>query len=250
MFLKIVACEVFFREICYCASRSPNHFDFDFLSQGYHDNPTIGIQRIQEQLDAVEEGRFDAILIGYGLCNNMLNGLRAPAHTPMIIPRAHDCITFFLGSQDRYKEHFLGHPGSYYFTTGWIEHRARGGERLERKQGAGLGMQLEYEAMVEKYGEENAKYLFEVMDGWSSKYERGVYIDFDFSHHLPHRDKACEQCESRGWQYQEVAGDLSLFQRWLDGDWPAEDFLHVPAGRVVLPSFDDGVIHIAPVPQD
>ena len=249
MLLKIVACELFFREICYCASRSTNHFDFDFLSQGYHDNPIIGRERIQEHLDAIEAGRFDAILVGYGLCSNMLNGLRAPDHTPMVIPRAHDCITFFLGSQARYNHFFLQHPGSYYFTTGWIEHRERGGERPERKQGAGLGMQMEYDALVEKYSEDNAEYLLEVMDGWSSSYERGVYIDFDFSHHLPHREHACAQCANRGWKYQEVDGDLSLFQRWLDGDWPDGDFLHVPPGRQVRPSYDDGVIRIAPAPQ-
>lgn len=249
MFFKVIACEVSFREICHCAARSPNQFDLEFLSQGYHDNPLVGIERIQERIDAVEPGRFDAILVGYGLCNNMLNGLRAPGHTPMAIPRAHDCITFFLGSQQRYSEHFLGHPGSYYFTTGWIEHRIRGGERPERQQGAGLGMQLEYESLVEKFGEDNARYLFSVMDSWSSHYERGVFIDFDFSHDLPHRAKACETCDKRGWKYEELPGDLTLFQRWLDGDWRPQDFLAVPAGATVRPSYDDGVIQIEPAPE-
>lgn len=247
MFLKVIACEVACREICHCTASSPNHFDLEFLSQGFHDNPLIGVQRIQERIDAVEANRFDVILIGYGLCNNMLNGLRAPDHTPMAIPRAHDCITFFLGSQARYKEHFLQHPGSYYFTTGWIEHRERGGERPERKQGAGLGVQMEYETLVAKYGTDNAKYLMSVMDGWSSHYERGVFIDFDFSHHLPHRIQACSSCEQRGWEYEEVPGDLGLFQRWLDGDWQQDDFLVVPPGATVRPSYDDGVIHIEPV---
>jgi hypothetical protein len=247
MFCKVIACEVVFREICHCVARSPNLFELEFLSQGYHDNPVVGIERIQERIDATEEGRFDAVLIGYGLCNNMLNGLRAPAHTSLAIPRAHDCITFFLGSQARYREHFLGNPGTYYFTTGWVEHRQRGGERPERKQGAGLGMQLEYDALVEKYGEENARYLFEVMDGWASHYARGAFIDFDFSHDLPHRQQARATCDARGWEYEEVPGDLTLFQRWLDGDWTDEDFLVVPPGETVRPSWDDGVIHIEPV---
>jgi hypothetical protein len=244
-----VACEVAFREICHCAARSPNQFEFDFLSQGYHDNPLVGIERIQEHLDVADAGRFDAILVGYGLCNNMLNGLRAPEATKLVIPRAHDCITFFLGDKERYREHFLDHPGTYYFTTGWLEHRQRGGERPERKQGAGLGVQMQYETLVEKYGEENARYLLDVMDGWTSHYERGVFIDFEFSHDLPHRETARQLCQERGWNYEEVAGDLSLFQRWLDGDWPAEDYLTVPAGTTVLPSYDDGVIHIEPVPE-
>lgn len=246
MFLKILACEVSFREICHCAARSPNLFEFEFLSQGYHDNPLIGIEKIQERLDA-EARRFDAVLVGYGLCNNMLNGLRAPAETRLIVPRAHDCITFFLGSKRRYDEFFRAHPGTYYFTSGWLEHRERGGERPERKQGAGLGTQMEYDKLVAQYGEENAKYLMEVMDGWTSHYERGVFIDFDFSKDLPCKAQAKRICEERGWAFEEIEGDLSLFQRWLDGPWPEEDFLIVEPGQRIVPSYDDGIIHIDPV---
>ena len=171
MFLKIISCEIFYREICACTARSVNLFDMEFLSQGFHDNPAVGIEHIQQHIDAVEEDRFDGILIGYGLCNTMLNGLQA-GHTPLIVPRAHDCITLFLGSKERYSEYFLAHPGSYYYTTGWLEHRQRGGERPARQQGAGLGEQRTYEEMVEEYGEDNARYLMDMMEqelttGWS-----------------------------------------------------------------------------------
>ena len=248
MFLKVIACEISFREICHCAARSPNQFDFEFLSQGYHDNPLIGIERIQERLDAIggSDG-VDAVLLGYGLCNNMLSGLRAPAAADLVIPRAHDCITFFLGSKETYRDYFLAHPGTYYFTTGWLEHRQRGGERLERMQGAGLGTQMDNQSLVDKYGEENAAYLLEVMGGWTANYERGLFIDFEFSSHLPHREMARALCQERGWQYDEVQGDLTLFQRWLDGDWPDADFLVVPAGQSVQPSYDDNIIQIEPL---
>ena len=88
MFLKVISCEIFFRELCACAARSVNQMDFEFLSQGYHDNPEIGIKRIQERIDAVPAGQFDAVLIGYGLCNTMLNGLQA-RDTRLVMPRAH-----------------------------------------------------------------------------------------------------------------------------------------------------------------
>lgn len=246
MFFKVIACEVAFREICYCAARSPNLFDLDFLSQGYHDNPEVGINRIQERIDAVEPGRFDAIMLGYGLCNHMLTGLVA-RHTRLVIPRAHDCITFFLGSKERYQEFFLSHPGTYYFTAGWLEHRQRGGERPERKQGAGLGVQMAYEALVEKYGEDNARYLLETMGNWTQHYSHGVFIDFEFSTHLPAKARAKALCEERGWEYMEVQGDLSLLQRWFDGPWPEEDFLVVAPGERVTPSYDDRIVQIEPV---
>lgn len=243
MFLKVIACEVAFREICYCSARSPNQIEPEFLSQGYHDNPDVGIQRIQDRIDAVEPNRFDAVLIGYGLCNNMLKGLRA-GNTPLLIPRAHDCITFFLGSKTRYSEHFNASPGTYYYTSGWLEHRERGNERPARRQGAALGGDTSYETFVEKYGEENAKFLMDTLWDWTKHYKRGVFIDFEFSTHLPYKDEARDICDKRGWQFETVMGDLTLLQTWLDGPWPQDAFLTVQPGQTIQPSYDETIIQI------
>jgi len=247
MFLKVIACEVTFRETCYCAARSPNLFDLEFLSQGYHDNPEIGLRRLQDRIDAAGADRFDAVLLGYGLCNNMLSGLQA-RHLPVVIPRAHDCITFFLGSKERYQEIFADQPGTYYYTAGWMEHRQRGGERPERRQGAELGDQKSYAEMVEQYGEENARYLAEFMDSWTHHYTRGMFIDFEFTANLPYKEQTREICRQRGWEYAEREGDLTLLQNWMDGRWSDRDFLVVQPGERVLPSYNGQIIQIAPVP--
>ncbi|MBI4532295.1 MAG: DUF1638 domain-containing protein [Candidatus Latescibacteria bacterium] len=241
MFLKVIACEIAFREICSVAARSKNLVDFDFLSQGYHDNPDIGRTRIQEWIDAVEPGKFDAILLGYGLCNNMLVGIVA-RDLPLIIPRAHDCITFFLGSKERYSEHFFAHPGTYYYTSGWIEHRSRGGERVPKMQNSGLGREFTYQQLVEEYGEENAKYLMEVMGGWRNHYTHGTLIDYDFTKHLNLQSHVCEICRQNGWTYEQLEGDLCLLRRWIDGEWEEEDFLVIPPGQSIVATYDDRII--------
>lgn len=241
MFLKVLACEIAFREICYAAARSTNLVDMDFLSQGYHDNPDIGRARIQERIDSLDPDRFDAILLGYGLCNNMLAGIAARS-LPMIIPRAHDCITFFLGSKEAYTEHFFAHPGTYYYTSGWIEHRARGGERVPKLQNSGLGRDLSYQQLVEEYGEDNASYLLEMMGGWKSHYTHGTLITFDFCRHLNLRDEVRGVCNENGWTFEEIGGDMRLLQQWLDGEWAEEDFLVVGPGQAIQASFGDDVI--------
>jgi hypothetical protein len=53
-------------------------------------------------------------------------------------------------------------------------------------------------------------------------------------------------CAEKGWQFEKMAGDLGLLQRWLDGDWSERDFLTVPAGRRVVATFDDAIIGLAP----
>ncbi|MBI1923077.1 DUF1638 domain-containing protein [Candidatus Poribacteria bacterium] len=243
MFFKVIACEIAHREICYASACSHNLADLEFLTQGYHDNTDIGRNRIQERIDAVPEGKFDAILLGYGLCNMMLEGLTTH-HTPLVIPRAHDCITFFLGNKERYKAEFTTNPGTYYYSSVWLEHRKRGGERVERRQGTGLGEQTHYEAMVEKYGEDNARYLMEFFDQWTNHYKRGALIQFDFTRHLNLKEQVLDICRRRGWTFEELEGDIDLLQRWLDGAWDGEDFLIVRPGEKVVATYNDGIVGV------
>jgi hypothetical protein len=245
MFLKVIACEVAFREICHCAARSVNQFDMEFLSQGYHDNPEIGLQRLQACIDETAPERFEAILLGYGLCNNMLSGLQA-RQLPVVIPRAHDCITFFLGSKERYQRCFAEIPGTYYYTAGWLEYRQRGGERPVRRQGAELGDSKSYEEMVAQYGEDNARYLVEFLGAWTRHYSRGALIDFDFTAHLSCKDQVRSICQQHGWEYAEIPGDLTLLRDWMDGRWNADDFLVVQPGERVRPSYDRQIVQIEP----
>ena len=62
--LKVIACEIAFREICHVAARSPSVVELQFLSQGLHDVPKVGLVELQRAIDAVPAGRYDAILVG------------------------------------------------------------------------------------------------------------------------------------------------------------------------------------------
>jgi len=252
MFLKVLACEIAFREICHCAACSPNIIEPEFLPQGYHDIPKTGLVEIQKRIDAVPAGKFDAILLGYGLCSNIITGLTT-AHTPLVIPRAHDCITFFLGSKERYRAFFNAHPGTYYYTSGWLECVRRRGEASLQQGTTFMPSNVQaaadatYRQWVEKYGEEQANYLRETMGNWAATYNHGTLIDFDFTRPLKLREQVQAICARQGWQYEEAAGDLGLFQRWLDGQWDPQDFLVVPPRHKVVTTFDDGIIGAEPV---
>ena len=249
MFLKIIACEIALREICFVAAQSPHLVDLEFLTQGLHDHPAEGLKQVQARIDAVPAGRYDAILIGYGLCGNIVNGLRARS-TALVIPRAHDCMTFFLGSRERYQQVSESLPGAYFYSSGWLECLRRRGtdvppemkQFLPTRAGMTDATTSAFQQWVERYGEDEARYLLQVMDQWTANYTHGVLIDFDFTKILRLREQVEEICTKRGWQFKELQGDLRLLQGWINGEWDEQDFLTVQPSEEVTPSYDDLVI--------
>jgi hypothetical protein len=174
-------------------------------------------------------------------------------------------------------DYYRSHPGTYYYTSGWLEYRKRKSERVpavgygakptlrsdtsgaistmaenpksqnhEHPQStqSGYGRMKSYQELVEQYGEDNAKYVMEVLGNWTQNYTHGVLIDFDFTKHLNLREQVEEICRQRGWEYDELAGDMSLLQRLLDGDWNNEDFLVVQPGEVIRATYDERVIDV------
>src|SRR5450755_1759704 len=121
MRLKLISCEVIFREMCDAVARSPHQVDVEFLPKGLHD---LGAPNMREALAAAvakaDPSLYDAVLMGYGLCGNGLAGLRAIS-IPLVIPRAHDCIALLFGSRQKYREYFEQNPGVYFHSTGWQE---------------------------------------------------------------------------------------------------------------------------------
>ena len=242
--LKLIACEVSFRELCLCAARSPNTIDLDFVRRGLHDNPEEMRRQLQAKIDETDETKDQAIALAYGLCSNGIAGLRA-RRLPLILPRAHDCITFFLGSKETYLRHFLEHPGTYYYTVGWLE---RGGDSVPRTREAGEGLNLGWQKLVEKYGEENARYLMEVAGAWVKNYTHAVFIDMGLGPDHLGRERVKQAAQGHGWEYAELTGSLDLLRRLTDGPWEAEDFLIVPPGHQILPSNDSAILTSAPQP--
>ena len=128
MRLKLIACEVLYREMCAAVARAPHQVDIEFLPKGLHDLGGAAMRaRLQEIVDAADPARYEALLLGYALCGNGVAGLRSRA-LPLVIPRAHDCIALLMGSRQRYQEYFDNTPGVYFRSTGWLER----GEHLDQ----------------------------------------------------------------------------------------------------------------------
>ncbi len=243
MRLKIIACEVLFREICLCAAQTQNIISTEFLERGLHDNPDLLRSEVQRKIDETDESEYEGILLGYALCSNGVMGVQAKG-IPLVIPKAHDCVTLFLGSKESYSKHFNDTPGTYYYTSGWLE---RAGSKVERKVQDGRGMYAKYEEYVEKYGEDNARYLMDFEKSWIENYSCAAYIDIEFARFLGYKEQAKQVAKDRGWRYEELPGDIRLIRKLIDGEWDEGEFLVVQPGQQIIASYDNNVMGCKPV---
>lgn len=239
MRLKCIACEVLARPLYLSAARSAHIVDIELVPKAQHNHPAVLRSLLQERIDAAEGQNYDAIVLGYGLCGQSTAGLFARS-LPMVIPRAHDCITLFLGSRARYQEQFERIPGTYWYAQDYIE-RDENGAALSLGSGLGLDVQAEYDSYVEKYGKDNADYLMEVMGSWQKHYQRAAFIDMGISDSTQAESKAREEARQRGWAYERLTGDLVLMRRLLEGDWD-DDFLIVQPGSKISMTYDERVV--------
>jgi len=256
MRLKMLACDIFHREMEEAVSKSRNSIDLEFLPQGLHKEGAAMVKKLQEAVDYSSLGKYDAILMGYALCGNGLLGLAARG-TRLIIPRAHDCIALFFGSRARYMDYFNSHPGVYYKTSGWME-RVDGGDcgcgdgccsGDQLTLGSGPGMTVNYDELVVKFGEEDAKYVMEELSSHERNYNQITFIEMGVEPSDELEKRARADAEKSGWKFEKVRGDMSLLQRLADGPWDGPDFLVVPPSWRVAAKYDEDIMKAVP-PED
>lgn len=82
---KLLTCAVLYRECYFCASKANHFIDVQIIEQGLHDiGSTKMLTRLQQEIDKVDTEQYEAILLGYGLCNNGIVGLKSKL--PLVIP--------------------------------------------------------------------------------------------------------------------------------------------------------------------
>lgn len=188
-----------------------------FLDYGLHRVPAKLTWTLQDTIDSVEQPSL--VVLGYGLCGNGLNGIKAGRHT-LLVPRTDDCIAILLGSRQAYMREFQSEPGTYYLTKGWLE--------------SGSNPLQEYEEYVPKYGEEDAMWI---MDQQYQHYQRLALVAHNQEDMEKYRLQAQEVarfCQRWNMRYEEILGSDHLVRRLIAAaiapDQADDDFVLIPPG--------------------
>ncbi|MEE4195701.1 MAG: DUF1638 domain-containing protein [Anaerolineae bacterium] len=240
MKLKCISCEALARILYYNAASSPHTIDIDLFELGLHNEPAELQKILQHAIDSVAAEKYDAIVLGYGLCGKATQGIAA-RDMKIVVPRAHDCITLFLGSRARYQQEFEEHTGTYWYAADYIERTVDPNTALSLGASTMGNVQEQYDQYVEKYGEDNAKYLMEVMGGWEKHYNRAAYINYDFYPSPVAEGRAQQDAQKNDWSFDRVAGNLVILKKLLYGEWD-DDFLVLQPGESLEMSNDEHVI--------
>lgn len=243
MRLKLITSKILCREVSKIIADCDNYIDVSYIRENYRNDQKKLHDVIQREIDLIETesdcyssdescGKFDAILLGFGLCSNSTTNITSKKYT-VVMPRAHDCMTLLLGSSSRYREIFDECNGNvYWYTTGKMENALLPCKATEL---------LSYKNNLEKYGAANASYLAGKDKMALLSYKRAAFIDTGI------KSDECERlardgAEYYGWEFKKYASDFSLLTDFLKGNWDKERFLKIPPTYHATQSFDETVI--------
>ncbi len=239
-----LTCEALARSIYQLSAATEHTVSVRLFGQGLHNRPKNLRAILQEEIDNVPANEYDAILLVYGMCGTSTIGLTA-RDTQLVIPRAHDCITLYLGSRERYQEEFDRHPGTYWYSVDYIE-RAEKGASVALGASGIEDSEAQYEKYVEKYGKETADMLMEEMRKWTAHYTRAAFIDTGLGNTAEYEQLAIDKAQREEWIFERLTGNRRLLEMLVNGNWSDEEYLIVAPGHTIRQDIGDNLVKAAP----
>ncbi|MCD4830690.1 MAG: DUF1638 domain-containing protein [Anaerohalosphaeraceae bacterium] len=239
----VIGCGIFETDLRAAAARLAINAQLEFLPSRLHEDPKNLRTNIQTAIDRADKKNcYDRIVLGYGICGKGTDGIIA-ANAPLIIPQVHDCIAILLGSNEEYQKQFSTCPGTYYISTNWHnedDNPMLGSQKFKVFEGSD-----DKDAMIEKFGHDNADYVIDFLGRWQENYKRAVFID----NGSDNSDKTAEYtknlAEQNNWTYERIPASSRLFEKMLTAEKSDDEILLVPPGGKITFNENSGKLSIA-----
>lgn len=207
----ILACRTIRNELQLAIKQTGVNHPVFYIESGLHSNSEVLQQKIQTEIDSLEN--IDVILLVFGYCGNSLMGVRA-SHSKIVIPRVDDCIALLLGSAEARKEKSR-EMGTYFFTQGWLDYEKN--------------IMWEYERCKRLYGVDRTS---RVMKRILGKYSRFMVIDTGAYPLEGVTAKVRAFAKTLDMLHEIVPGSPRLFHKLLLGQWD-DEFIVLEPGQAI-----------------
>lgn len=215
--IKFIACDVIYDEV---KNKIPENWKVVNFEKRLHENSNMLREKLQDEINNSQD--YDIIVLGYGLCGNGVAGIISP-EVPLVIPRADDCISIFLGSTRERKKQLEIEPGTYFLTRGYI------GETED--------------FMVSGYSEIKGKYNEDILK-WVAKemlknYKRAVFINTGNYNTSIWRKKAKSEADKMGLRFEEIKVSNKFLDKIVNENWDGQFILVRPGVKVTSGMFKE-----------
>ena len=207
----VISCRTIEDELTAAMKRTGSDLPVVWLESGLHNTPKKLNERLAEEISRLD---CDRLLLAMGFCGNSLGGLTSPA-AELIVPRVDDCISLLLGGVPQ-RLSVSSEYSAYFLTEGWLR-----GER---------NLWVEYQYTVEKYGEEQARLIAEMMYG---HYRTLALLDTGLSDMSSLTERTREIADTFHMKQVTVPATLDRLCALLTGPWDAAHYLIVPPGESI-----------------
>ena len=205
----MLACPILRDEIMMAAAQTAVKFPILFIPTDLHQTPEKLKAYLQNAIDNLFH--VDVIILPMGRCGNGTLGLKSDRAT-IVLPKCDDCISLILS-----KESFqVERPKyTYFLTDGWL-----------REKGA---INNEYDRTREKYGEEKAKMVMDMLYG---SYKYFSLMDTGTYDLATAKEKVRPLAELVQLEINSLPGYCGVLKKMMRLEFD-ENFIIVPAGEEV-----------------
>jgi hypothetical protein len=143
-----------------------------------------------------------------------------------------------MGGKEQFLSAFGDKLSARWCSTGYYERCiGLGGSHLVTEQYSAYKTSAEYMGYVERFGEEDAQYIWDTMHP-DIEADEAMYINIDGYEHSNARENYRSYIEGSGKRLIAVDGDVSMLTALIDGEWDGERFLTLAPGKRIAGVYD------------
>lgn len=241
MKILIICCGVLKDEIEANINKTNAIIDIVLVPEHLHLEPEKLKIEIQRLIDTANEYKtisedingYNYIVLAFGLCGGALNGIKTNKHT-VVIPKAHDCISFFLGSREKYNCLFNEYGGkAYWFTPSFLKQGFLPTKKSYEDK------RLEY---IQKFDEDCADFLINTERDSLFNYNICAVVD-NFENPSNELYNSANSCALEyNWKLINHNASNEMFLKIVSGNYNEDDFLIVTPHKTIIQSNNDEII--------